>query len=192
MSTPSVPALVPVPLADADLAGLPTLVRGQTFEEMVVGSRFRTASRTITETDLVTFVTLTGMNEPLFFDEAGSLDAGYAGRLVPGALVFSYAEGLVMQTGVIHGTGLAFLRADVSVQAPAFVGDTIAVVVEVVASRAASTGARGVVTTRNTVVKRGGGTVLVYEPVRLIRGRAAGSGPADAVGPADAPAPGRE
>jgi acyl dehydratase len=89
---------------------------------------------------------------------------------VPGALVFSYAEGLVMQTGVIHGTGLAFLRADVSVQAPVFVGDTIAVVVEVVAARAASTGARGVVTTRNTVVKRGGGTVLVYEPVRLIRG----------------------
>ena len=97
---------------------MPTLVHGQTFEEMVVGSRFRTASRTITETDLVTFVTLTGMNEPLFLDEAGSRDAGYAGRLVPGALVFSYAEGLVMQTGVIHGTGMAFLRADVSVQAP--------------------------------------------------------------------------
>ena len=109
--------------------------------------------------------------------EAGSLDAGYAGRLVPGALVFSYAEGLVMQTGVIHGTGMAFLRADLSVQAPVFVGDTITVVVEVVAARAASTGARGVVTTRNTVVKRGGGTVLVYEPVRLIRGRPA-PGPA--------------
>lgn len=92
-------------------------------EEMTSGRRFRTASRTITETDLVTFVTLTGMNEPLFYDEAGSLDAGYAGRLVPGALVFSYAEGLVMQTGVIHGTGMAFLRADVSVQAPVFVGD---------------------------------------------------------------------
>jgi acyl dehydratase len=156
-----------VPLTDADLVGLPALVHGQTFEEMVVGSRFRTASRTITETDLVSFVTLTGMNEPLFLDEAGSLDAGYAGRLVPGALVFSYAEGLVMQTGVIHGTGM---RADVSVQAPVFVGDTITVVVEVVTSRAASTGARGVVTTRNTVLKRGGGTVLVYEPVRLIRG----------------------
>jgi acyl dehydratase len=162
-----------VALTDADLADLPTLVHGQTFEEMTVGSRFRTASRTITETDLVTFVTLTGMNEPLFLDEAGSLDAGYAGRLVPGALVFSYAEGLVMQTGVIHGTGMAFLRADVSVQAPVFVGDTITVVVEVAESRAASSGVRGVVTTRNTVLKRGGGTVLVYEPVRLIRGRAA-------------------
>src|SRR6201996_1581081 len=122
---------VPAPDASptaAALAALPTLVRGQTFEEMTAGSRFRTASRTITETDLITFVTLTGMNEPLFLDEAGSFGAGYAGRLVPGALVFSYAEGLVMQTGVIHGTGMAFLRADLSVQAPAFVGDTIAVV----------------------------------------------------------------
>jgi acyl dehydratase len=163
------------PLTEADLAGLPALLHGQTFEEMAVGSRFRTASRTITETDLVTFATLAGMNEPLFFDEAGSLDAGYAGRLVPGALVFSYAEGLVMQTGVIHGTGMAFLRADVSVQAPVFVGDTITVAVEVTVARAASTGARGVVTTRNTVLKRGGGAVLVYEPVRLIRGRAPGA-----------------
>ncbi len=163
-------------LTDADLASVPTLGHGQTFEEMAVGSRFRTASRTITEADLVMFVTLTGMNEPLFYDEAGSLAAGYAGRLVPGALVFSYAEGLVMQTGVIHGTGMAFLRADVSVRAPVFVGDTITVVVEVAESRAASSGARGVVTTRNTVVKRGGGTVLVYEPVRLIRGRAADPG----------------
>jgi acyl dehydratase len=171
-------------LTDADLAGVPTLVHGQTFEEMVAGSRFRTASRTITETDLINFVTLTGMNEPLFFDEAGSLDAGYAGRLVPGALVFSYAEGLVMQTGVIHGTGMAFLRADVDVKAPVFVGDTITVIVEVTAARAASTGARGVVTTRNTVVKRRGGTVLIYEPVRLIRGRAGLAGGATAGGDA--------
>ena len=64
-----------VPLADADLAGMPSLVHGQTFEEMEVGSRFRTASRTITETDLVTFVTLTGMNEPLFLDQARSTRA---------------------------------------------------------------------------------------------------------------------
>jgi acyl dehydratase len=152
---------------------VPTLLRGQTFEEMVPGRRFRTASRTITETDLVSFVTLTGMTEPLFLDEAGSREANYAGRLVPGALVFSYAEGLVMQSGVIHGTGIAFLRADIDVKAPVFAGDTITVVVEVTEARAASSGPRGVVTTRNTVVKRGGGPVLVYEPVRLIRGRAA-------------------
>jgi acyl dehydratase len=150
---------------------VPGLLHGQTFEEMVPGSRFRTAARTITETDLISFATLTGMNEPLFMDEAGSLEAGYASRLVPGALVFAYAEGLVMQAGHLHGTGMAFLGADLDVRGPVFVGNTITVVVEVTESRAASKGPRGVVTTRNTVIKRGGGTVLVYEPVRLIRGR---------------------
>jgi acyl dehydratase len=156
-------------VTEAEAWLVPTLLRGQTFEEMVPGSRFRTASRTITETDLVSFVTLAGLNEPLFMDEAGSREANYAGRLVPGTLVFAYAEGLVMQSGSIHGTGMAFLRADVDVKGPVFVGDTITVVVEVTAARPTSSGPRGVVTTRNTVVKRGGGTVLVYEPVRLIR-----------------------
>jgi acyl dehydratase len=162
---------MPETSVDLILESVPVLLHGQTFEEMAPGSRFRTASRTITETDLISFVTLTGMNEPLFMDAAAARDASYAGRLVPGALVFSYAEGLVMQTGIIHGTGLAFLRADLDVKGPTFVGDTITVVVEVAESRPARSGARGVVTTRNTVVKRDGGAVLVYEPVRLIRGR---------------------
>ena len=111
------------------------------------------------------------MNKPLFLDEAAAASSGYGGRLVPGALVFAYVEGLVIQTGIIHGTGMAFLLADVDLNGPVFVGDTITVVVEVTAARPASAGQRGVVTTRNTVVKRGGGTVLVYEPVRLVRGR---------------------
>lgn len=146
------------------------LLHGQTFEEMEPGSQFRTASRTITETDLIAFSTLAGLNEPLFYDEAASIDAGYGGRLVPGTLVFSYAEGLVMQSGVIHGTGLAFLSADVQVRNPVLAGDTITVVVEVLNVRPTSDGRRGVVTTRNTVVLRNGVTAMVYEPVRLIRG----------------------
>lgn len=40
------------------------------------------------------------------------------GRLVPGALTFVFAEGLVIQTGVIHGTGLAFLGTELRVVAP--------------------------------------------------------------------------
>lgn len=153
-----------------DLTSVEPLLQGQTFEQMVPGSRFRTATRTITETDLVAFVTLAGLTEPLFIDEAGSLEAGYSGRLVPGALTFAYAEGLVMQSGSIHGTGMAFLQADLDVKGPVFVGDTILVVVEVAASRAARSGARGIVTTKNTVLKRDGTVVMVYNPVRMIRG----------------------
>jgi acyl dehydratase len=114
---------------------------------------------------------MAGMTEPLFLDAEGSQAAGYAGRLVPGALTFAYAEGLVMQTNVIHGTGLAFMHAGLDVRNPVFTGDSITVVVEVLQSRPSGSGARGVVTTRNTVFNQDGAVVMVYEPVRLIKGR---------------------
>ena len=154
------------------LDSVPLLMQGLTWQAMAVGLRFRTDGRTITETDLVSFVTLAGVNEPLFFDERFAIANGYAGRLVPGMMTFSYAEGLVMQTGSIHGTGLAFLHMDLDIKAPVFVGDTITVVVEVTASRAASTGNRGLVTSENTVYKQDGTVVMVYTPVRLTRGDA--------------------
>jgi acyl dehydratase len=47
---------------------IPELIHGRTWEQMPVGFAFRTSSRTITETDLVTFVSLTGATEPLFGD----------------------------------------------------------------------------------------------------------------------------
>jgi len=157
-------------MADDPWGDVPLLIRGRTWEEMPVGFAFRTASRTISETDLINFVTLAGVNEPLFFDEPFGRDHGYSGRLVPGMMTFAYSEGLVIQTGSIHGTGLAFLHMELDIKAPVFVGDTISVVVEVTAQRAASSGNRGLVTTRNTVINQRGETVMVYSPVRLTKG----------------------
>jgi acyl dehydratase len=149
----------------------PLLVQGQTWEEMTVGSVFRTAARTITETDLITFVTWSGFNEALFMDASHAAGGGYTGRLVPGALVFCLGEGLLIQTNVINGTGLAFMSMDLTIKRPAYVGDTIHVVVEVTQARAASAGQRGVVTTRNSIRNARGEELLIYTPVRLIRGR---------------------
>lgn len=145
---------------------------------MAVGDTLTTTGRTVTETDLVSFVTSAGFVEPLFLDaRAPSAEAPYTGRLVPGALTFVLAEGLVIQTGVIHGTGLAFLGADLRVVAPVYVGDTIEVEVEVTESRASKTPGRGVVTTTNRVRNQHGDEVLVYKPTRLVRGRDAGGPP---------------
>jgi acyl dehydratase len=58
-----------------------------------------------------------------------------------------------------------------NVKQPVFVGDTICAMVEVTESRQASSGARGVVTTRVSVFNQHDEEVLVYVPVRLIRGR---------------------
>jgi acyl dehydratase len=143
--------------------------RGLYWTDMTVGSAYSTASRTVTETDLMRFVSM-GFTEPLFTDNAAAQAAGYRGRLVPGALTFSLAEGLLMQTNVIHGTGIAFLGTTMSVSAPVFVGDTIQVAWTVTGARPASKGNRGIVTTRNLVCRRDGLVVMEYSPTRMIAG----------------------
>jgi acyl dehydratase len=150
---------------------VPLLGQGLTWEDMTAGSSFRTAARTITESDLMSFVHLAGFNEPLFYDARHAAAGGYTGRLVPGALVYVLAEGLVIQTNVLHGTGLAFMHMDYSVKAPTYVGDTLHVVVTTTESRASSRPGRGVVTSRCAVFNQHGTEVAVFTPVRLIRGR---------------------
>jgi acyl dehydratase len=148
-----------------------TLPTGKTWEETPMGTTFHTLARTITEVDLVNFVSSCGFVEPLFLDAEHAAEGGYERRLVPGTLTMCYAEGLVMQTGVISGTGLALLHIDFDAKKPVYVGDTITVSVEVTESRASKDPGRGIVTTRNTVTNQSGEIVLQYTPIRMIRGR---------------------
>jgi acyl dehydratase len=146
----------------------PLLHVDRTWEDQPVGFAFRTRRRTVTEADLACFVGLGGFTEELFTTtDAG--DTPYAGRLVPGALVFVVAEGLVIQTGIIS-TGLAYLGCTIDVVGPTYVGDTLEVHVEVTESRPTSDGRRGFVRTLNTVLNQHREVVLTYDPKRLVRG----------------------
>ena len=158
-------------MTDTTTTTPPPLVKGLTYEEMPVGHAFRTARRTVTEADLVSFVSWGGFNEPLFLDAAHAAEGGYTGRLIPGGMIYCLAEGLILQTNVLHGTGLAFMHMELTVKQPVYVGDTLYAVVETTGSRPASRGARGVVTTRVGVRNQRDEEVLVYTPVRLIRGK---------------------
>ncbi len=72
-------------------------------------------------------------------------------RVAPGVLTFALAEGLTLQTGILHGTGLALLSYDVRVLAPVLAGDTITVEIEVLDRRETKKPDRGVVTFRHRV-----------------------------------------
>ncbi|MES2172081.1 MAG: MaoC/PaaZ C-terminal domain-containing protein [Actinomycetota bacterium] len=143
--------------------------RGLFWEELPAGTIFVTGARTITETDLVTLTTFAGINEPLFIDARRAKDFGYEGRLVPGVLTYTVAEGLIVQTGVFHDTGMAFLGATLRQVSPVYVGDTIHVEVEVTESRASSKPGRGVVASVARVLSDRNGLVLEYTPIRLVR-----------------------
>jgi acyl dehydratase len=146
------------------------LARGKTWEEMKPGTSFRTATRTVTEADLIQFITWGGFNEALFFDASHAPASGYTGRLVPGAMVYCIAEGLIIQTNVLNGTGLAFMSMELSVKKPVYVDDTLHAIVTTTESRASSKPGRGVVTARVSVRNQRDEEVLVFTPVRLIRG----------------------
>jgi acyl dehydratase len=147
------------------------LAPGMTWEDMKPGAAFRTAARTITESDLMTFIQWAGFNEPLFTDATHAAAGGYTGRLLPGAMVYCIAEGLILQTNALHGTGLAFLSMELSVKRPTYVGDTLHAIVETVSSRGTSKPGRGIVASRVSVRNQHGEDVLEFTPVRMIRGR---------------------
>ena len=145
---------------------LPVVGRGFCFEDLRVGFRFRTHRRTIGEADLAQFVNVTWLTEELFTvaDDAGR---AIKGRAVPAALVYAFAEGLLLPT--MQDTGLAFLNATLDVKAPALVGDTIHVEAQVIDHRLTSKGDRGLVRFANKVINQSGGTVLEYNPLRLLK-----------------------
>ena len=140
--------------------------RGFCYEDLKVGMRFRTHRRTIAESDLASFVNLTWLTEELFAVEDDSSRA-IKGRPVPGALVYSFAEGLLLPS--MQDTGLAFLNATLDVKAPTVVGDTIHVEVEVSECRLTSKGDRGLVRFANKVVNQRGETVIAYNPLRMLK-----------------------
>jgi acyl dehydratase len=145
---------------------IPLVGRGFAFDDLRVGFRFRTHRRTIAESDLTAFVNLTWLTEELFAVEDDS-NRAIKGRAVPGALVYSFAEGLLLPT--MQDTGLAFLNATLDVKGPTVVGDTLHVECEVTEHRLTSKGDRGLVRFMNKVVNQESKVVLEYNPLRMLK-----------------------
>jgi acyl dehydratase len=158
-----------------EIDGYEVLGLGIYFEDLPVGRKFRTIGRTLTEADLVNFIGVTGLTEVLFSNtEFLKHESDIKQRVVPGAMVYSFAEGLLTHATMQH-TGFAFLNMELNVHAPTFAGDTIHVECEVVESRRSkSRPNRGLVRTMNRVVKQDGTLVLTYNPLRMVKARTEG------------------
>jgi acyl dehydratase len=71
--------------------------------------RFKTHRRTITETDIVTFVNLVGLHEPFFIDMEHiqtNMTGAHRNRFAPGPMIISIGMGLLATylTGIIERT----------------------------------------------------------------------------------------
>lgn len=146
--------------------------RSPCFEDFAVGDVLRTIRRTIAEADLLAFVQLTGLFEELWLDAGKAERTGiYKGRLVPGYLTLSFAEGLIVLGGWMRNAVGMLGVTDVNWKAPVICGDTIRVELEVVEARP-SRHDRGVVVIQHHVLNQDDVAVLEYRSARLIRTRA--------------------
>ncbi|MGC1853021.1 MAG: MaoC/PaaZ C-terminal domain-containing protein [Solirubrobacterales bacterium] len=93
------------------------------FEDLRPGDEFRTHGRTIGEFDLSAFGALTGDCAPQHLDRTFAEEGPFGERIAHGALVLSYALGLVP----IDPERLIALRSlrDVKFKQPVRIGDTI-------------------------------------------------------------------
>jgi len=146
------------------------MLKGLYFEDFIEGKTLYTSSRTVTETDLVTFTTLCGFFEPLFMDQDYvESETPFKKRIAPGALTFSLSEGLAILSGILYKTGMAFLGVEMEVLKPVFIGDTLTVEIEVINKRETKKTDRGIVTYLHRVMNQNSEQVMEYKIKRMIK-----------------------
>jgi 3-hydroxybutyryl-CoA dehydratase len=153
----------------APASQLPLLGHGFFFQDLTVGQQFQTFRRTVTETDLVNFIGVTGMLEAIFIDSEAAAGA-IGGRPVPAALTYSLIEGFLLQT-MIQGTGLAMLELTQKIHKAVRVNDTIHAVVTVAGIRPTSKGNRAIVDSNVDIYNQHGDHVMNYTARRMLAGR---------------------
>jgi acyl dehydratase len=145
-------------------------MQGLYWDDHKIGATYQTLGRTVSETDIVNFVNAVGLIEPLFMDmEYVKTQSVFGNRAAPGTLTFALSEGLVIQTGLIHGVAMAWLGGEVKVVAPVLAGDTIRVEVEIADKRETKKPDRGIVTYKHRVFNQRGETVMELKLQRMIR-----------------------
>ena len=104
---------------------------GLYFEEFIVGQKITSVARTVAESDIMTFAGLTGDYNQIHTDAEFSKGTQFGQRIAHGLLGLSIAVGLLMRTGTLEGTALAFREIiEWKFIKPVFIGDTIHVELE--------------------------------------------------------------
>ena len=128
------------------------------FENYEIGERWKSRGRTITETDIVMFSSLTGDFYPLHTDKEYAKNSFFKQRIAHGMLVLSFAVGLTKMDPdiVVANYGIDKLRFI----HPVFINDTIRVELEVIDLMDKGKGT-GVVTVKQTVLKQTGEPCII-------------------------------
>ena len=95
------------------------------YEDVEIGEEFRSRTRTITETDVVTFASLSDDWSEVHISEEFAKGTAYGRRIAHGLLGLAITEGLKLRGGADRFAGIASLGWTWDFRKPVFLGDTI-------------------------------------------------------------------
>jgi 3-hydroxybutyryl-CoA dehydratase len=106
---------------------MPTLARprGLYFEEFESGDAVESVGRTITESDVVNFASLSGDWNLIHTDAEYCKAQHFGQRIAHGLLILSVASGQAMRLGFMEETVIAFRGLDWKFRKPVYIGDTV-------------------------------------------------------------------
>lgn len=95
------------------------------IEQMEVGDRLTTKSRTVSRSEVELAVLLAGEYAPQFLSEAAARANGWKTQLVPGLLSLSIGYGLLMQAGFLENVIAYMGTSRMRFPSPVYPGDQI-------------------------------------------------------------------
>jgi len=99
------------------------------LEDLEVGMTAKTVAM-ITEDMIDTFADITGDHNPIHVNEDAAIAAGFKGRIAHGALSASFISAVLGND--LPGPGAVFVELNLRFRKPAFIGDEIMAVAEVI------------------------------------------------------------
>lgn len=138
-------------------------VRGKKYGDWELNAVYETGRRTVTESDIATFAGLSGDYNQLHTDAVFAASTPYGKRIAHGALTFAISTGLMDHSGMIDGTVIGFLSANLKWAAPVFAGDTISLKVAPISKKPTKNPSRGVVVLKIEVENQNGQIVSEQE-----------------------------
>lgn len=105
------------------------------FKEFTPGMRFVSPVRVITGEDIDAFVALSGLDLPMFMDDAEARKVGHSSRIAPAPFQLSVAMGLARRTGVFDHVLAVAGFDDMRFLRPVHIGDGFSVEIEVLSTR---------------------------------------------------------
>jgi 3-hydroxybutyryl-CoA dehydratase len=110
---------------------------GLYFEDFFVGQKVVTVGRTLSESDIFTFAGLTGDFNEIHTNAAFASKTQFGQRIAHGLLGLSIATGLIMRTGFLEGTVLAFREIiEWKFVKPFYIGDTVSAELNITETKA--------------------------------------------------------